>query len=352
MLGGGLKGQVSFYNKKGLFLAVAAIILIGGFFVAVSPALAAATVAPASGGTNISIDTTSAPEGTGTYKTLTGPSISDNGDIAVGTHTISLPSGWEFDTISSITISVFNNIILESTTVVPGSTSFSFVVTSQSTVAGFVGFSNLKVRPTGTTPSNGNMTYSGVGIAGVTGGEGGTNFGTLSTVPGTVKQLVFATQPGNAEYGSFLNLQPVVRTQDQFGNNSSSGASGSVTLAVTSGIGTLQGTASLDISSGKATFTDLKMSQAGTGYRLTASSGTLTPAVSNTFNITPKTINATVIVSNKDYDGNIYLISISYNAGPAVADEIEFIDTKFCFAKPSKEVATAYKNPTISTEIG
>ena len=178
------------------FVFIAAALIVGGFF-SPSSALAAAAVTPASGGTNISIDTTSAG-GTGAYKLLSGPGINElvAGDISAGVHTITLPAGWEFE-ISTISITTFgSDIVFESTSITPSPTSFSFNVTSQSTTGGIVGFAGLKVRPTGTTPSTGNMTYSGAGIEGVT---PSTNFGTLSTVPGTVAKLAFATQPGNAE---------------------------------------------------------------------------------------------------------------------------------------------------------
>src|SRR3989338_5672140 len=85
---------------------LAATFLMSGFFVAPSAALAAATVTAASGGTNISIDTTSAPGGSGVYKTLSGPSITETapGNISVGTHVITLPVGWEFNTGSTVTV--------------------------------------------------------------------------------------------------------------------------------------------------------------------------------------------------------------------------------------------------------
>src|SRR3989344_6948417 len=132
--GGALKGKESFYNKKGIVLAVAAIVLVSGFLAA-SLALAAATVTPASGGTNISIDTTSAPLGSGTYKALSGPGINELvvGDISTGIHTITLPAGWEFK-ISTISITTFgSDIAFQSTSITPSPTSFSFNVTAQST---------------------------------------------------------------------------------------------------------------------------------------------------------------------------------------------------------------------------
>lgn len=295
--------------KKPVFsVLLAAAFVVSGFFVPQS-AFAAATVTPATNGTNVSIDTTSAG-GTGIHKPLSGPGINElvAGDISIGIHTITLPAGWEFE-ISAISISTFgSDIVFESISITPSPTSFSFNVTALSTTGGFVGFGGLKVRPTGTTPSTGNMTYSGAGIVGV---DGSTNFGTLSTVPGTVAKLAFTTQPGGAVYGSLLNPQPTVKTQDQFGNNSTSGlvATEMVSLTLT-GTGVLQGTLSFDIGTsagnGTVTFADLKVGDVGAiGTKgLTASATDLANAISGNFEITQKPLTATVTVNNKPYDGN------------------------------------------------
>ncbi|MDP3779401.1 MAG: YDG domain-containing protein, partial [bacterium] len=294
------------FRKNVSLTLITATIAFGCFLMPVS-ALAAATVTSASGGVNISIDKTSA-DGSGIYTAVSGPGITEQiaGDIAIGTHTITLPSGWEFDTSSTINIFTIGNIVLDSSTITPSPTSFSFVVTSISTSPSILGFSGLKVVPTGTAPSTGEMTYSGAGIAGV---SGSTNFGTLSTVAGAVTQLAFTTQPGGAVYGSNLDPQPVVKTQDQFGNDSVSGlgASKIVALTLTSGTGALQGTASLDIGTGAgngaATFTDLTVDEFGTGKQLTASADGLASDISSDFEITKKPITATLTVGNKTYDG-------------------------------------------------
>jgi len=68
----------------------------------VSKASAAVTLTPATGGTNISIDTTSYSGGTGAWTTLAGPVIAENinGDIGSSTtaHVLTLPAGWQFNT--------------------------------------------------------------------------------------------------------------------------------------------------------------------------------------------------------------------------------------------------------------
>ncbi|MCX6785614.1 MAG: MBG domain-containing protein [Candidatus Komeilibacteria bacterium] len=297
-----LSAYSSAIKVKVFLISLAAILIVSGFFVAVSPAMAAATVNHANDGTGISIDTTSALGGSGAYRTLRGPSFgTENGDIAIGTHTITLPAGWEFDTSTTITIQSYNDITFSSTSITPGLTTFSFEVTAKSTSVGAIGFSNLKIRPTGTTPSTDNMTYSGAGIAGV---DENTNFGTLSTVPGTVAQLAFTTQPDGAVYGSELSSQPVVKTQDQFGNDSTNGlgADEAVTLTL-NGSGDLLGTALLNIGAGTATFSDLAVNAIGE-KQLTAAATTLASATSDSFDITPKTLTATITADNKIYDGS------------------------------------------------
>src|SRR5262249_1479432 len=77
----------------------------------------------------------------------------------------------------------------------------------------------------------------------------GTNSSTISINPAAVDHLVFVAQPGSSTYGSALSPQPVLQTQDPFGNNSTVGLGNSrmVNLSLSGGSGTLQGSSSLDI---------------------------------------------------------------------------------------------------------
>lgn len=208
------------------FLSATAI-FAGGFF-APSVALAAVTVTPASGGTNISIDTTSASGGSGTYQILSGPTINETlaGEISVGTHTISLPPGWEFNTSSTVTVvRTAGNIEPGSQVVTPGANSFTFTITSASTANSSLAFimSSMKVRPTGSvSPTTGLITHSGADVAGVTNGV--TSLGTLSTIPGTPTQLKIensatgGTEIDTATVPSGTTVTAYSNTRDQFGN--------------------------------------------------------------------------------------------------------------------------------------
>lgn len=300
-------------NRSALatFSAIFALALAGGgLLIAPSMALAAATVTPASDGTDISIDTTSAPLGTGVYTELSGPTINEGaaGDISVGTHTITLPVGWEFNTGSTVTVykTGGSSLMPVSQAAILTANTLTFTITQASTNPGSLAFilNNMQVRPTGTVSgTTGNMTYSGDGIEGVT---GSTNFGTLSTVAGTVTKLAFTTQPSaTTVYGSTLSQQPVVKTQDQFGNDSSSGASGkTATLSLAPDTGNLVGgTASLDISSGTASFSGLTVDMVGT-KQLTAMATDLASANSSTFEITQKELTVSGLsATSRPYDG-------------------------------------------------
>ncbi|HEY5112442.1 MAG TPA: prepilin-type N-terminal cleavage/methylation domain-containing protein, partial [Acidimicrobiales bacterium] len=109
---------------------------------------------------------------------------------------------------------------------------------------------------------------------------------TVST--GIPTQLVFSTQPGNSTGSSTLSTQPVVNVEDAYGflvtpDNST------VSLAITPSTGSsgaaLSGCAQTE-SSGVVTFSGCAVSLAGNGYTLTASDGSLTAAISTSFNVT------------------------------------------------------------------
>src|SRR6185369_5092656 len=83
--------------------------------------------------------------------------------------------------------------------------------------------------------------------------------------PAEASTLAFAVQPGSAVAGTPFGVQPVVRSQDRFGNDSAVGLPVSLTLnlSLTSGTGPLQGNVAVDIGTsagnGVATFTDLRL---------------------------------------------------------------------------------------------
>ena len=107
--------------------------------------------------------------------------------------------------------------------------------------------------------------------------------------------FVFITQPAGAIAGMPFSMQPAVCVIDDCGCIAT-GYTGAVTLSITSGTGTkgavLSGTATVDPFYGIATFSGLSIDTPGVDYSLTATSGNLSPASSNPFDvITPAPAN-------------------------------------------------------------
>jgi hypothetical protein len=109
----------------------------------------------------------------------------------------------------------------------------------------------------------------------------------------SASRLAFITQPANATAGSAFGIQPVLRTQDEFGNDSTAGlpASLNVSVALTSGAGPLQGATTRNIGTadgnGTAAFSDLRIDAAGMNYQMTASGPGLASASSSVFAVSP-----------------------------------------------------------------
>ena len=70
--------------------------------------------------------------------------------------------------------------------------------------------------------------------------------------PATATNLAFTTNPGGAVAGGPFATQPVVESENAYGNPSTVGlaASDAVTIAINTGSGTLQGTTAYDIGTG------------------------------------------------------------------------------------------------------
>lgn len=221
-------------RRKGAVALLTGIVVAAGLVLA-GPAFATASVTVATGGSSISIDTTSASGGTGTWTTLSGPSMSEssNGDVGVGTLALQAPSGFEFN--SGVTVTVANaktstSVKFASTSSGCGASvsSISATVTSSqisvyacnvsagSNQKAQISWTGIKVRPTGTTPSSGNITQAtgGATIAGVTAGS--TSFGALSSVAGALHHLVPAPNPATITAGGSQGY--TVTGQDQFNN--------------------------------------------------------------------------------------------------------------------------------------
>ncbi len=115
-----------------------------------------------------------------------------------------------------------------------------------------------------------------------------------TALPGPPAALAFTQPPGNTAVGAVMAPAVTVAIVDAFGNLVVSATNlVSVALTANPANGTLSGAAPVAAVDGVASFADLSIDQAGTGYSLQASSGALTPVTSPAFNVT--NIGATVL---------------------------------------------------------
>jgi hypothetical protein len=269
----------------------------------------------ATGGSALSADSVG-----GAYTTLVGPTYYEaaSGDIGTGTIILNPPAGFVFDTGGTAPTVVItrlagsgsntnnlNNVASGTAAAITSRTANQITFTvSDASIAGVtcgLTWQDIRVRPSAGSPlASGNLTRSGTAaMAAVTAGS--TSFGSLTEVVGTANRLAFTTQPGAATAGAPFGIQPVVRTRDQFGNDSITGlpASKLVTLTLSSGTGTLQGTTSADIGTaagnGQVTFTDLRIDQAQASKQLTASASSFTNAVSSGFAVLPAAASQVIV---------------------------------------------------------
>ncbi|HTT67876.1 MAG TPA: hypothetical protein VMF70_07605, partial [Gemmatimonadales bacterium] len=107
---------------------------------------------------------------------------------------------------------------------------------------------------------------------------------TASATAAAPSALAFTVPPTTATAGGAMTPALQVTVQDSMGNTVTT-ATNNVTVAIGSNPagGTLTGTASVAATSGVATFSNLSINKAGTGYTLTASASGLTGATSAPF---------------------------------------------------------------------
>ena len=109
--------------------------------------------------------------------------------------------------------------------------------------------------------------------------------------PAAASKLVIGTQPTDTVAGQAITPAVTVQVEDQYGNVeiSDTGTEHPVTVGLTSGSpsATLLGTKQQNDVNGIATFNDLKIETANSGYALQATSNGLTSATTDSFKITP-----------------------------------------------------------------
>jgi hypothetical protein len=147
-----------------------------------------------------------------------------------------------------------------------------------------------------TSDANGTITFTNLSITGTSGSftlgftSGvltAASSGSFNVSAGAASKLAFTAQPSNATAATSLGTITV--TVCDASNNTVTGSSANVTLAIGTnpGSGAVSGTATVGAASGVATFTGMSIDKTGTGYTLGASSAGLTGATSSAFNITP-----------------------------------------------------------------
>jgi Bacterial Ig-like domain (group 1) len=125
---------------------------------------------------------------------------------------------------------------------------------------------------------------------------------------GAATKLVITSQPTSATAG--VNLAPslVVTAEDAAGNVATTfGGSVALSLATNPGGGSLGGTIVVNAVAGIATFSSVSLSKAATGYRIGASSGSLTQDTSAPFSITAAAAASLALSSGGGQSGLISL---------------------------------------------
>lgn len=165
------------------------------------------------------------------------------------------------------------------------------VATDSSAVTLSLAAGSTANSPTGTLTVNAvdgiarfsNIIFTSAGTAALTATDGTLTSATSNTFTTKIEptQLGFAQAPAPVNIGVPFDPPIVVDVEDFLGNPVA-GSTSAVTLAITGGAATLGGTATVDAVNGVATFTNVSIPTAGT-YQLTATSGSLTYVISNSF---------------------------------------------------------------------
>src|SRR5512143_575050 len=129
---------------------------------------------------------------------------------------------------------------------------------------------------------------SGYTLAATAAGAASGASASFDVTAGAAAQLAFIVQPSSPFQGSAIAPAVQVSARDAFGNTAT-GFGGSVTIALGANpsSGTLSGTTTTAAVAGLATFPDLRIDSAGTGYTLVASAGGLTSSTSAPFQVVP-----------------------------------------------------------------
>ncbi|WP_066504738.1 YDG domain-containing protein [Rufibacter sp. DG15C] len=317
------------YSQKTLLKYGKALLLLFLFLFTASYAQAQVVVTTtATGGTDISADNAANSLGGGTFTTLGDIVISETSMTnfrASQTLTIVAPTGWQFGN-GGITNTVTGDngsqnvsigvITYTSTTL---SIPINVTGTNKRDIIRLIGV-RVKANSGADIPASGILTasFTATSPASSIGITNTTSLGALSQKVGQVSKLAITTQPSSTTYGSAIGTS-VVKSQDQFGNLSTTNLPSNlnVTAIISSGTGTLNNNV-LNIgttgTNGTVTFSNLNATTAGV-KRITFSAPGLTSAISNEFTVNQRPLTVTASAQSKIYDGNnVATASLTNNA--------------------------------------
>jgi len=180
---------------------------------------------------------------------------------------------------------------------------------TQAAVNGVATFANLTVSKTGT----------GYTLTGTASGLTGTVSAAFNVTAAPATKLAFSAQPTTVTAGTSMAPAVQVTVQDA-GGNTVVGSTAPLTLAITTGTGTggavLGGTLTQNAVNGVATFANLSVNLAGTGYTLAGTSPGLTSAVSAAFAV--NAAGGTLTIQKFLGDNQTALVAYATNIRPAV----------------------------------
>ena len=136
---------------------------------------------------------------------------------------------------------------------------------------------------------------------------------------GQANRVAFTQQPSTINAGVTITPAVQVTVQDSSGNTVPS-STATVTLAIGNNAGgaTLGGTTAVAAVNGVATFSNLSLNNAGTGYTLTASASGLSGATSSAFNVQAQVSTPVITPDGGSYSGPVWVQITTVTSGTTI----------------------------------
>jgi hypothetical protein len=154
----------------------------------------------------------------------------------------------------------------------------------------------------------------------------GATSGSFNVTPAAAKKLVFGTQPRSTVASAIIAPAVTVSVEDTYGNVVTGDISSvTISLGTNRSGGTLGGTMTVQAVNGVATFNNLSISKAGTGYALAVTDGKLMPATSVAFNVT---VAPTLTVTNPNR-GAVLQVGMTYTISWAISGDTSAMNCQY-----------------------